>query len=71
MSFTKRKKGRTKEMNLFKLLTNLLVGWKRWRRLLDTECFLPCGGALHCSVWTETGVSWSHGDSISESDYLS
>lgn len=43
----------TKVMNLFKLLTNLLVGWKRWRRLLDTECFLPCGGALHCSVWTE------------------
>lgn len=41
-----------KTMYLFKLLTNLLVGWKRWRRLLDTECFLPCGGALHCSVWT-------------------
>lgn len=36
---------------LFKLLTNLLVDWKRCRRLLDTECFLPCCGALHCSVW--------------------
>lgn len=39
--------------HLFKLFTNLLVGWKRWRRLLDTECFLPGAGALHCSVWGE------------------
>ncbi|TNN38492.1 hypothetical protein EYF80_051360 [Liparis tanakae] len=38
------------QIYLFKLLTNLLVGWKRWRRLLDTECFLPGAGALHCSV---------------------
>lgn len=37
---------------LFRFFTNLLVGWKRWRRLLETECFLPCDGALHCSVWT-------------------
>lgn len=38
---------------LFRLLTNLLLGWKRWRRLLETECFLPCDGALHCSAWTK------------------
>lgn len=37
---------------LFRFFTNLLVGWKRWRRLLETECFLPCDGALHCSVRT-------------------
>lgn len=38
--------------HLFRFLTNLLVGWKRCLRLLDTECFLVFNGGLHCSKHT-------------------